>query len=280
MSVITYKQLQDSWIRSDWVDSNVEDFGEDESMVLPESVYFGTVTVEDLLERNITTDNYFDIIRLADYIMITNVDPIVDKIVKVTGNVNVVYEFEQFYRLSKRLKPLDREQLRNQIDTFDELHDSIDLNDLQLKIFYMYGHSNFWDVSKIEDMSCMFYKSYFNGDISKWDVSNVTDMHAMFNNSRFSKDISNWDVSSVTNMSFMFRFSVFNNDLSKWNVSKVVNMDCMFADSLFNGDISKWNVSNVREMEFMFGQSCFDGDISNWNISNVTHTLHCLPYID
>ena len=29
MPTITYKQLQDSWIRSDWVDSNTDDFGED-----------------------------------------------------------------------------------------------------------------------------------------------------------------------------------------------------------------------------------------------------------
>ena len=260
MSVITYKQLQESWIRSDWVNSNVEVFGEDESAILPETVHFGTVTVADLIEINITTNNYLDIVRLADYIMVKNVDPIVDEIVKVTGNIDVVYEFEQFYRLSERLEPLNRDQLKARIKVFDEL---ICLNDLYFYTFYMFGHTNFWNVSKIEDMSWIFYKSYFNSDISKWDVSNVTDMHAMFNNSRFSKDISNWDVSSVTNMSFMFRFSVFNNDLSKWNVSNVVNMDCMFADSLFNGNISQWDVSNVREMEFMFGQSCFNDDISN-----------------
>ena len=149
MPVITYKQLQDSWICSDWVDSNVEDFGEDEPVVLPESVYFGTVTIEDLLERNITTDNYLDIVRLADYIMVKNVDPIVDKIVEVTNNIDVVYEFEQFYRLSKRLKTLNGHQLRKQMQVFDEL---LCLNDLYLKTFYMYGHTSFWDVSKVEDM--------------------------------------------------------------------------------------------------------------------------------
>ena len=51
MPTITYKQLQDSWIRSDWVDSNTDDFGEDEPVILPEFVSFGTVTVQDLMER-------------------------------------------------------------------------------------------------------------------------------------------------------------------------------------------------------------------------------------
>jgi hypothetical protein len=145
MSNITYKQLQDSWIRSDWVDSNVDDFGEDEPVILPDFVSFGTVTVEDVMERKITTDNYLDIVRLADYIMVKNVDPIVDEIVKVTGNIDVVYEFEQFYRLSERLK------LTNQIDNFDELHyaNTLTQNELHLKMFYMYGHSNFYGLSTL-----------------------------------------------------------------------------------------------------------------------------------
>ena len=35
----TYKQLQDSWIRSEWVDSNVEEFGEDEVVYEVEDFY-------------------------------------------------------------------------------------------------------------------------------------------------------------------------------------------------------------------------------------------------
>ena len=38
------------------------------------------------------------------------------------------------------------------------------------------GNFNDIDTSLITDMSGLFLKSDFNGDISEWDVSNVTDM--------------------------------------------------------------------------------------------------------
>ena len=98
----TYKQLQDSWIRSEWVDSNVEDFGGDELVFIPNTVSFGSVTLPDLISKNITKTNYNDIIKIANYIMVINVDPIVDKIVNIFNNADVIYEFEDFYRLSER----------------------------------------------------------------------------------------------------------------------------------------------------------------------------------
>ena len=103
-----YKQLQDSWIRSEWVDSNVEEFGENELLIIPNTVSFGSVTLPDLITKNITKTNYHDIIKIANYIMVDNVDPIVDKIVEIFDNVDVVYEFEEFYRLSERLKPVTK----------------------------------------------------------------------------------------------------------------------------------------------------------------------------
>ena len=52
-------------------------------------------------------------------------------------------------------------------------------------------------MSHVTDMSHMFERSNFNGDISKWNVSNVKDMTGMFKQSSFDGDISGWNVSNV-----------------------------------------------------------------------------------
>ena len=64
---------------------------------------------------------------------------------------------------------------------------------------------------------------YLNQDISRWIVSRVTDMSYMFFRCvSFNQDISNWDVSKVADMCSMFTYcKSFNQDISKWNVSNV-----------------------------------------------------------
>lgn len=91
-----------------------------------------------------------------------------------------------------------------------------------------------WDVSNVEDMSCMFFKAKnFNQPLDNWDVSNVEDMAAMFRGT-----------------------SNFNQPLNNWNVSKVVYMRCMFFNAKnFNQFLSNWNVSNVEDMTGMFNGS-------------------------
>ena len=83
------------------------------------------------------------------------------------------------------LKKIIRDRIKNQ-------GSNCDLNDI--------------DVSLITDMSYLFYKKKFNGNISEWDVSNVTNMQGMFWHSEFNQDISNWNINKKCDISGMFKF--------------------------------------------------------------------------
>ncbi len=205
--------------------------------------------LNDFIQLNITQENYLKLIELCDFLMVTNVDILVDKIVKCFG-VSIIHEFGDFYKYnSQRLQVHDRKSLKQAIQLYCKEPE---------KCYETYGFSAYWNVSNIIDMYYMFSESEFNGDISSWDVSNVKYMTAMFSHSKFNGDISKWNVSNVKYMTVMFSKSKFNGDISKWNVSNVISMDDMFSNSEFNGDISKWNVSNVKYMRGIFNESKFN----------------------
>ena len=173
----------------------------------------------------------------------------------------------------KNLSQDEYDLLKNCIEIY-KVSDHDELKDLIDYFIEQFGNAcnlNWIDVSNVTNMSCMFYKSGFNGDISQWDVSNVTNMDYMFWDSQFNGDISQWNVGNVNSMYFMFKESQFNNNISQWDVSNVTNMWAMFKSSKFTGDISQWDVSNVTDMEEMFYESVFNGDISQWNVGNVTN---------
>ena len=88
---------------------------------------------------------------------------------------------------------------------------------------------NHIDVSGIQSMEKIFFKSKFNGDISQWNVSNVNNMSQMFFNSIFNGDIKQWNVSNVTDMSGMFFGASLNQDLSQWKPIKVKNISDIFT---------------------------------------------------
>lgn len=89
---------------------------------------------------------------------------------------------------------------------------------------------NWINVSKIKDMSFLFWQSHFNGDISKWDVSNVEDMFEMFYASDFNNDISKWNVAKVRSMKWMFLQSKFTRNICDWTISNETKTDGMFMD--------------------------------------------------
>ena len=115
---------------------------------------------------------------------------------------------------------------------------------------------NWLDVSEVTDMSYLFQKSDFNGDISDWDVSHVKDMSYMFDQSAFNGDfcdLSKWNVSNVDYMEGMFRYSPYNkNEICNWDVHNLHTTEYMFLDSLFCQDISKWNLPLGCNVNHMF----------------------------
>ena len=124
------------------------------------------------------------------------------------------------------------------------------------------------------------------GPIGEWDVSRVTDMTKMFYQARsFNMDISNWNVSRVTNMASMFYHAI------SFNMGGIVppsiDVDVLYyynhesSDTgISNWNVSRvsWDVSRVTDMASMFNEArSFNMDISNWDVSRVTN-MHRMFY--
>ena len=80
---------------------------------------------------------------------------------KSTAKKSKIVEYNYFPETKKELKAIIKKRIK-------EEGNEVDLNDI--------------DTSNITDMSSLFEETNFNGDISKWNVSKVTDMSFMFYN--------------------------------------------------------------------------------------------------
>ena len=90
----------------------------------------------------------------------------------VLGSKRLVEEVLSLTAKSRKVVARNQLHLRKLVkDRISKFGPNCDLNDI--------------DVSHITDMSSLFYKSEFNGNISQWDVSNVRNMSYIFKDSKF-----------------------------------------------------------------------------------------------
>ena len=107
-------------------------------------------------------------------------------------------------------------------------------------------------------------------DLNDIDVSKIEDMSSLF----YCLNFSNAGAYAVNKPSNIFEFIYV--DISLWNVSNVKNMAYMFYRcKQFDCDISRWDVSNVTDMRYMFkGCKRFYQDLNNWDVSNVKYMIN------
>lgn len=142
-----------------------------------------------------------------------------------------------------------------------------------------------WNTSNVRYMTSMFSYgvSYsHNGklkniNLSTWDVSKVKDMSDMFYGcgSLEYLNVSGWNTKNLKSADHMFCqcVSLKNLDVSKWNVSKVLDFNAMFhsCSSLTYIDVSKWDTSSAIYMCQMFEMctSLKQLDVSHFNTDKV-----------
>lgn len=209
--------------------------------------------------------------------------------VKIVGNIKAVTCKSMFKYVGARAEVL--------FTGLDNL-DTSDVKDMS-EMFMSVRSKNGWeflksfDTSKVVTMEDMFWNSTVDlHQVEAWDVSSVENMSCMFCSVDIEKeedttiDLTKWDVSSVTVMDSMFEGYGFEDiwvdsrvtptltiNLSNWNTSKVIDMSLMFwvchaTDICVDG----WDTSEVTNMRLMFCENprLRTLDLSSFDTSKVT----------
>ena len=158
----------------------------------------------------------------------------------------------------------------------------------------MYGYNvniKKWKLSKLTDMSRMFYNSKTIPDISGWGkhLGNLTSTESMFDHASFENEeinLSSWSdkLINVTNMNCMFRGCILfkGKGLNQWgkNLKNVKSIDSMFYICLdFNEKLDNWweNLENLQSMTDLFNES--DKDDHGLEIQDFSKLkLDMMPY--
>lgn len=146
-----------------------------------------------------------------------------------------------------------------------------------------------WDMSKVTDISNMFYGIETLTDISglaNWDTSNVENMNAMFVYNKFTDTsaLANWNTSKVKTMSALFwEVKLVNVEgLRNWNTTSVTDMSSMFYNTNITiveplKDFLTQKVLNMRKM--FYGCPITDGSsLDNWDLTGIISSNYMQYY--
>lgn len=166
-----------------------------------------------------------------------------------------------------------------------------------------------WNVSKVTDMSNMFYccdslpsidlkpntctAKDGSGQYTAWNTASLKNTSGMFmdyggeNHALNTVDTTGWDTSKLEDTSYMFmecRGLTAVKGIESWNVSSLKDANNMFQDcqSLQTINVSNWNTASLENTSVMFGscKALKSIDISKWDMSKVTKSNAMFVYCE
>lgn len=166
-----------------------------------------------------------------------------------------------------------------------------------------------WNVSKVTDMSNMFYccdslpsidlkpntctAKDGSGQYTAWNTASLKNTSGMFmdyggeNHALTTVDTTGWDTFKLEDTSYMFmecRGLTAVKGIESWNVSSLKDAHNMFQDcqSLQTINVSNWNTASLENTSVMFGscKALKSIDISKWDMSKVTKSNAMFVYCE